>query len=524
MSGEMRAYIVRRVLMLFPLLIGLSLVMFLLLRLAPGDPATAIDVPRQLNNPEFVEQTRKNLGLDEPVVVQYGYLVAEPGDRRSGNRLRLQPETRARPDRRADWGTIQLQGAALIIGLMIAIPVGIISATRQYSLWDNSVTVGSFIGLALPELLAGAAAPGLARGEAGPASRSSAPGRPMPTGRSAGSISYCRYWCWRLPTIAYFARFMRSSMLEVINQDYVTTARAKGLCQSQCALRSCPPQCAVADGDRGRSAIAANPRRRGHHRANLRLAGRWPARLGCDRQARLSGNPRDHDDRRGRNHGRRPCSLTSSTCCSTRASPWQEGPMPEHAATIPNPGRTPTAPGNARPRRTTQAIDRVAAPQAEQAGRRWHRRAGLLLPDRHFSAAGSRRTPTTRSPPGCATQPPSMDHWMGTDRSGRDVFSRLIKGGQVSLAAGFMAVAIVMLIGVTLGRDRRFLRGLGRSIRDAVHRYPARDSVDPAADHGGLAVPAQPEDDDHRDRRCRRGRAPRGSCAGSSWPSRARSS
>jgi peptide/nickel transport system permease protein len=60
---------------------------------------------------------------------------------------------------------------------------------------------------------------------------------------------------------------------------------------------------------------------------------------------------------------------------------------------------------------------------------------------------------------GMRNTPPSTDHWMGTDRSGRDVFSRLVKGGQVSLAAGFMAVVIVMLIGITLGALAGFFGG-----------------------------------------------------------------
>jgi peptide/nickel transport system permease protein len=60
---------------------------------------------------------------------------------------------------------------------------------------------------------------------------------------------------------------------------------------------------------------------------------------------------------------------------------------------------------------------------------------------------------------GMRNTPPSLDHWMGTDRQGRDVFSRLIKAGQVSLAAGFMAVVIVMLIGVTLGALAGFFGG-----------------------------------------------------------------
>lgn len=61
---------------------------------------------------------------------------------------------------------------------------------------------------------------------------------------------------------------------------------------------------------------------------------------------------------------------------------------------------------------------------------------------------------------GMRNKPPSAEHWLGTDRSGRDVFSRLIKGGQVSLAAGFMAVVIVMAIGITLGALAGFFGGI----------------------------------------------------------------
>jgi peptide/nickel transport system permease protein len=228
MSGEMRAYIVRRVLMLFPLLIGLSLVMFLLLHLAPGDPATASMPPSALSNPAFVEQTRANLGLDKPLVVQYGYWLRNlaTGDLGTAYGFNRKPVLDLIGER--IWGTIQLQGAALTLGLLVAIPVGIISATRQYSLWDNSVTIGSFIGLALPSFWVALLLqvwigvkldllPILSTGQA--------------------TADWGERWKYfvlpvlvlTLPNIAYFARFMRSSMLETINHDYITTARAKGL-------------------------------------------------------------------------------------------------------------------------------------------------------------------------------------------------------------------------------------------------------------------------------------------------------
>ena len=228
MSSAMRVYIARRVLMLIPLLLGLSLVMFVLLHIAPGDPATAAMPPSALSNPDFVEQTRRNLGLDKPLIVQYGYWLRNlvTGDLGTAYGFNRQPVLDLIGQR--IWGTIQLQGAALAISLLIAVPVGIISATRQYSFWDHSVTVGSFIGLALPNFWLALLLqvwlgvrlgifPIISTGQA-----------------DADWSERWRYFVLpivvlALPNIAYFARFMRSSMLETINQDYVTTARAKGL-------------------------------------------------------------------------------------------------------------------------------------------------------------------------------------------------------------------------------------------------------------------------------------------------------
>ena len=232
MSSEMRAYMARRVLMLVPLLIGLSLVMFLLLRLAPGDPATAMMSPQAANNPGYVEQTRANLGLDEPIHIQYWIWLKNlaTGDFGTAYSFNNKPVLDLIGER--VMGTVQLQGMALLIGILVAIPVGIISATRQYSMWDNSVTVGSFIGLAVPSFWLALLLqvwlgvklgwfPIISTGQA--------------------NVDWSERWKYfvlpilvlTLPNIAYFARFMRSSMLEVINQDYVTTARAKGLSHRQ---------------------------------------------------------------------------------------------------------------------------------------------------------------------------------------------------------------------------------------------------------------------------------------------------
>lgn len=225
------AFIIRRFVFLIPLLLGLSLLMFGLIHAAPGDPVIAMMGPQAASNPEYVEQARRNLGLDQPLPVQYlrwlGQVVR--GDLGTAATFNNKPVLTLIGER--FWGTVQLQAIALGLGLAIAIPIGIISATRQYSAVDNSVTVGSFLGLALPnfwlalllQLWLGVQLQWLPV---------------ISTDQATAPLSER----WRffllpviilaLPNIAYFARFMRSAMLEVIHQDFVRTARAKGLNES----------------------------------------------------------------------------------------------------------------------------------------------------------------------------------------------------------------------------------------------------------------------------------------------------
>jgi peptide/nickel transport system permease protein len=229
MHSGIWSYLARRAIFLVPLLIGLSILMFLLIHAAPGDPALAMMGERAASNPQYVEQVRKNLGLDKPLPVQYLYWMRRivlHGDLGRAYTFNNKPVMTLIGER--FWSTVELQAIALGLGLAIAIPVGIVSATRQYSTIDNTVTVGSFLGLALPnfwlalllQIWIGVKLgwlPVISTGQA-----------------NVGFPERIKYFIMpvivlALPNIAYFARFMRSSMLEVINQDYVTVARAKGL-------------------------------------------------------------------------------------------------------------------------------------------------------------------------------------------------------------------------------------------------------------------------------------------------------
>jgi peptide/nickel transport system permease protein len=226
-SGTL-AYLIRRIVFLIPLLVGLSIVMFLLIHAAPGDPVTAMMGERAASNPQFVEQRREQLGLDRSLPVQYLYWAGNllQGDFGKAYTFNNTPVLTLVGQR--FWSTIQLQAAALMIGLVIAVPVGIISATRQYSALDNTVTIGSFVGLALPNFWLALLLQIWIGVELGwlPVISTSQADAPYPERLKYFVLPVI---VLALPHIAYFARFMRSSMLEVINQDYVTVARAKGL-------------------------------------------------------------------------------------------------------------------------------------------------------------------------------------------------------------------------------------------------------------------------------------------------------
>jgi peptide/nickel transport system permease protein len=222
------SYLIRRTLILIPLMIGLSIIMFALIHAAPGDPIVAMMGPTAASNPRYVEQARANLGLDQSLPQQYITWLTNllHGDFGTAYTFGNKPVIDLIGDRL--WNTVVLQGISLFLGILIAVPIGIISATRQYSKTDNAVTIFSFVGLALPNFWLALLLQVWIAVKLGwlPVISTGQANAPFPE-----RIKYfiLPVLVLVLPNIAYFARFMRSSMLEVKNQDYVTVARAKGL-------------------------------------------------------------------------------------------------------------------------------------------------------------------------------------------------------------------------------------------------------------------------------------------------------
>ncbi|MFN2236713.1 MAG: ABC transporter permease [Anaerolineales bacterium] len=252
----MLQYIIRRLLQAIPMLFLISVLLFALVNLAPGGPMTAYSRSNRIA-PEKKEAIRRSFGLDKPLPVQYiVWLIGNdwmPVDT-DGNGITDSYGTR-KGVLRGDFGfsyrnrepvlnqiadrlpnTIYLMTITLLVVGVVAIPIGIISAIKQYSKFDLTATTLSFMGQAIPEFWLGlililifyATLENPFTGEP------LFPAGGMYTLDAKFSI-LDRIWHLVLPVtmgmvswVAWYSRFLRSSMLDVINQDYIRTARAKG--------------------------------------------------------------------------------------------------------------------------------------------------------------------------------------------------------------------------------------------------------------------------------------------------------
>ncbi|MEA2510930.1 MAG: peptide/nickel transport system permease protein [Thermomicrobiales bacterium] len=225
----MGRYIQRRIAIAVPLLLAITVLIFLLLQLTPGDPLDSYVPPDQPLPPAQREALRHQLGLDRPLVVRYLYWLRETAQGNLGYRAKtFEPVREAIAHRIGP--TLLLMGTAMTIGITVGVTLGVVAAVRQYSLLDNLLTVLAFLGLSLPVYLAGLI--GLyvfsLRVNWFPSGGFSTPGEPFSWGDRLhhlvlpASIIAVNY-------VASTMRYTRSAMLEVLGQDYVRTARAKGL-------------------------------------------------------------------------------------------------------------------------------------------------------------------------------------------------------------------------------------------------------------------------------------------------------
>ncbi|MBT3177613.1 MAG: ABC transporter permease [Desulfobacula sp.] len=241
----MLAYIIRRVFILIPTLLGVSLIVFFMLRLTPGDPAELMLGERATE--ESLHEVREHLGLNEPLHVQYGMFMKRLMKGDLGETIFTRQKVWTEIKHRFP-ATLELSVCALFISCFVGIILGIVSATKQYSVFDYLSMLGALTGVSMPIFWLGLVLMLIFSVNLGwlPIS-----GRlsvlidlEVVTNFYVLDSIITKNWValkdsiWHLimpavtlstiPT-AIIARMTRSSMLEVLKQDYIKTAMAKGL-------------------------------------------------------------------------------------------------------------------------------------------------------------------------------------------------------------------------------------------------------------------------------------------------------
>lgn len=216
----MLKYILKRILYLIPVLIVVSLFVFWLLYVTPGDPARNILGPSAQE--AQVKQLRQELGLEDPFFVQYGRYLKNLVKGDLGNSYMTKQPVVSEIGKRAG-ATVRLAFLAIFFAMLLGIPIGIVSAVKQYSIFDNIMMIFALIGISMPVFWLGLLLIMLFSVQLKwlPPSGFSSPKQWILPAMALGAQS-----------VSVITRQTRSSMLEVIRQDYIRTARAKGQEQS----------------------------------------------------------------------------------------------------------------------------------------------------------------------------------------------------------------------------------------------------------------------------------------------------
>lgn len=224
----MAGYVVRRIVQAMPLLLGIAVLAFLLLQAIPGGPGAAYRGMANVTQADL-DRINRELGLDQPILVQFfrwlsRFVQGDWGTSYVSGRPVLEMVAERLP------ATLTLMAAALALSIAVSIPLGVVAAIRQYSWVDNLLTFTSFAGLSVPTFWLGLLLiivfsvflrwlPGGGTG---------------PPGVEADLPTRLRYLI--LPTltlaivsIGFFTRYLRASMLEVLNSDYMRFSRARGV-------------------------------------------------------------------------------------------------------------------------------------------------------------------------------------------------------------------------------------------------------------------------------------------------------
>ncbi len=238
----MRKYLIRRLILMVPLLFGITLLSFTIMQLAPGDPATIHAGMNPHIDASYIQKLRESYGLNDPLLVQYWHWLQRVCLLDFGSSFRdNRPVLSIIGDRMP--ATLLLEGLSMILLFLIAVPMGVAAAYYQNRWIDRLVSIFTFIGYSMPGfwfalmlmLLFGVAL------------------NLLPISGLMNTQSEYLPWYERMADIgahlilplavttfgglASVSRFARTSMLEVIRQDYIRTARAKGLSEFQVVFK-----------------------------------------------------------------------------------------------------------------------------------------------------------------------------------------------------------------------------------------------------------------------------------------------
>ena len=233
----MSQYILRRLMIAIPSLLGISVVLFVVLALAPGDPfselATNPNVP-----PEVQAALRAKFGLDDPIYLRYLHWIVAMAHGDWGFSFVSRVDVDTLILQRLPT-TLYVVGSSQLLALLIAIPVGVYAATRPYSLFDQLANTFAFIGFSLPTFFTGILFILVFSVKLDwlPFVYTSVPGSGIPWVLEMIRQAIMPVMVLGLFQAASMTRFVRSAMLDVIRLDYVTTARAKGLGQAKVIVK-----------------------------------------------------------------------------------------------------------------------------------------------------------------------------------------------------------------------------------------------------------------------------------------------
>ena len=236
----MLTYIVRRLILSIPILLGVAVISFLIVYLAPGDPLGRFYAPNV--SPAVLERLREIYGLDKPLHEQFigwitNYVQVWREDAWGISITARRPVLELILERAP--ATLLLMGTALFVTVVVAVPLGMLAALRQYSIADKVVTTFATIGYAMPSFVLGTYLLYI-----GAVWLGVFPFRGMTSSLRGGGDPLDIAWHLVLPVaslaiqqIAGYSRYVRATMLEVLHQDYIRTAKAKGLAGNRVNFR-----------------------------------------------------------------------------------------------------------------------------------------------------------------------------------------------------------------------------------------------------------------------------------------------